>query len=293
MLRIFPKLEKEDFKVLAAVEFGMASHAYTPVEDLVKLSGLHEKELSYRLRRLNKFKLLIYSPSPRPGFTLNSLAYDCLALHSFVESGVLEAVGPPIAMGKESDVYLGLAPDRSRLALKFMRIGRTSFRQTRRLRSYVELRGHISWLYQCRLAARREYDVLTKLHCLGVRVPRPVAWNRHLLALGFFEGVELAYYGRLGDPQRIFKSVVGDLRRVYLEAGVIHGDLSEYNVLVSEDEDFMVIDWPQYVTVDDPDAEAYLRRDLGNLSSFFSKKQGLDVNVDRVVAYVKGLSSRL
>ena len=49
--------------------------------------------------------------------------------------------------------------------------------------------------------------------------------------------------------------------------GVVHGDLSEYNVFVS-DEGVTVIDWPQYVEVGDERAKGLLERDVGEMTDF-------------------------
>lgn len=292
-LNAYNRLEDEDFKVLAAIELGMSSHAFTPIDYIVRVSSLHEKEVSYRLRKLNKLKLILSRSSPQPGFAINSIAYDCLAIRSMVKSGILKAIGDALAEGKESDVYLGLSPEDMKLVLKFLRIGRTSFRQTRRLRSYVEQRDHISWLYQCRLAANKEYEALSILYKLGVKVPKPIACNRHLLVVSFFDGVELAFCGEIEDPNGILLDILGEVRRVYIEASIVHGDLNEYNILVSSDGDICIIDWPQYITLDHPGSIDYLRRDIRNILTFFRRKYDVDVDFDRVMGYVTGLSSTL
>ncbi|MCS7112831.1 MAG: RIO1 family regulatory kinase/ATPase [Nitrososphaerota archaeon] len=292
-LKVYPRLEDEDFKVLAAIELGMSSHAYTPIDYVAKLSGLHEKELSYRLRKLNKLKVILSSRSPQPSFAINSIAYDCLALRSLVKSGVIEAIGSPLAEGKESDVYLGLSSDGAKLVLKFLRIGRISFRQTRRLRSYIEQRDHISWLYQCRLAAFKEYEAISSLYKLGIKVPKPIAYNRHLLVSSFFDGIELAFCRELEQPDKILADILDEVRRVYMEAYMIHCDLNQYNVLVSSEGDICIIDWPQYITSSHPEALNYLKRDIRNISSFFRRKYDIHLDIDRAVNYVTGLSSTL
>ncbi|MEM4462223.1 MAG: RIO1 family regulatory kinase/ATPase [Candidatus Bathyarchaeia archaeon] len=292
-LNAYNRLEDEDFKVLAAIELGMSSHAFTPVDYIARVSGLHEKEVSYRLRKLNKLKLILSRRLPRVGFAINSIAYDCLAIRSMVKSGILKAIGDALAEGKESDVYLGLSPEDIKLVLKFLRIGRTSFRQTRRLRSYVEQRDHISWLYQCRLAANKEYEALSILYKLRVRVPKPIACNRHLIVVSFFDGVELAFCREIEDPSSILLDILSEVRRVYTEASIIHGDLNEYNILISSDGDICIIDWPQYITLDHPGSIEYLRRDIRNILSFFKRKYDVDVDLDRAIGYVTGSSSML
>jgi RIO kinase 2 len=61
---------------------------------------------------------------------------------------------------------------------------------------------------------------------------------------------------------------------------VIHADLSEYNIFVSED-GVQLIDWPQYVNRAHPHAEEFLRRDVSNVLTHFERKYGLRRDVDK------------
>jgi RIO kinase 2 len=63
-----------------------------------------------------------------------------------------------MGVGKEADVYDALNSDCKRIAVKFHRLGRISFRQTRRKRGYT--REHSTWLFQSHLAAEREYQAM-------------------------------------------------------------------------------------------------------------------------------------
>jgi RIO kinase 2 len=62
-------------------------------------------------------------------------------------------------------------------------------------------------------------------------------------------------------------------------AGVVHGDLSEYNVLVVEDTP-VLFDWPQWVSSSHPSALYYLKRDLLNILKFFKRKYSLDYDLE-------------
>jgi RIO kinase 1 len=72
-------------------------------------------------------------------------------------------------------------------------------------------------------------------------------------------------------------------RRLY-RAGLVHGDLSEYNLVVHDDRVY-VLDLGQAVTVHHPNARDFLERDCHNVASFFSR-QGFDVTGDELLAYV-------
>jgi len=293
VLNVFRKMEPEDFRVLTAIELGMVSHEYTPFEDVLRYSSLPEEEVRYRISRLNGFKLLRSISRPFEGYALNYYSYDFLALNALVKAGKLEALGKPVGIGKEADVFDGLAPDGKKVIVKFHRVGRVSFRQTRRIRRYVADRRHISWLYQSRIAAEREYEALKTLVKARAKTPRPIAQNRHVVVMSYFSGVELIDVAYIDEPKLLLKDIIDEVRRIYLEAGLIHGDLSEYNIVVKEDGDFLIIDWPQFVKRGEPGFEFYLRRDLRNLLNFFRKKFGLKMSLDDVVSYVTGASEGL
>ncbi|MDW8049330.1 MAG: serine/threonine protein kinase, partial [Nitrososphaerota archaeon] len=133
----YRNLEPEDIHVLSAIELDMSRHKYVPKTDLLSMTGLSAKELDYRLNRLNKLGLLYSWTGPYTGYVLNNAGYDCLAINALVKAGVLESFGKPLGIGKEADVYDALSPSGERIAIKFHRLGRVSFRKTKRLRGYA------------------------------------------------------------------------------------------------------------------------------------------------------------
>lgn len=73
------------------------------------------------------------------------------------------------------------------------------------------------------------------------------------------------------------------VRRLY-DAGLVHGDLSEYNVVVYEGE-LVVIDVGQAVTIHHPNSATFLERDCRNVANFFAR-QGADADPDDLLSYV-------
>lgn len=285
--RVFRQLEPEDIKVLATIEIDLSRHRFVPEKDILKLSGLSEKEVKYRLERLNSLGLIYRWIGPYVGYILNMAGYDCLALNALVKAGILESLGKPLGVGKESDVYDAITCSGERVAVKFHRLGRTSFRQTRRLRGYLLDRRHASWLYQSRLAAEREIEALKLVYPCGVSVPKPVGYNRHVVVMGIIEGECLFRFTEIPDPEAILDEILENIRRAYIKARVIHGDLSEFNVVLTPDWRILIIDWPQYVRTDHPNAEALLKRDVWNVLRFFKRKFGLSRDLQLTLDYVK------
>lgn len=286
-VQVFLSLEPEDFRVLLAIELGMSHYRYVPEDTVPKLANLPQREVTYRLPRLRKLHLIKRWRGPYTGYQLNMAGYDCLAINALVKANVLEAFGKPLGVGKEADVYDALTPSDQQVAVKFHRLGRTSFRQTRRKREYIAERQHISWLYQSRLAAQKEFEALKLVHLHGVSVPEPIQHNRHVVVMSMIEGSELVDYIRIPEPQTVFNEILLNLRKAYLEAEVIHADLSEFNVIVQPDGHVLIIDWPQYVSKNHPNADQLLKRDIGNIVRFFQRKFKTKTRLKEALAYVK------
>jgi len=287
---VFPNLEPEDYRVLLAIELGMSKHEFVPVSDLPNLAGLAHRQVEFRLSRLGKLKLIRRWVGSYVGYALSTVGYDCLAINALVKSDVLAAFGKPLGVGKESDVFDALAPNNERVAAKFHRLGRTSFRQARRVRGYIADRGHISWLFQSRLAAEKEFEALTLVFPCGVSVPRPVSHNRHVVVMGMIEGVDLYRVPEIPEPAEVLDEILENVKRAYQAAGVIHADLSEYNVILKPDYHVLVIDWPQFVTRDHPNAGMLLERDVHNVLQFFQKRFRVKRDLKETLDFVKKLT---
>jgi len=287
-VQVFRNLEPEDFRVLLAIEVGLSRHRHVPEEAIPKLANLTQREVEYRLPRLQKLRLVGRWLGPYTGYQLNMAGYDCLAINALVKANVLEAFGKPLGVGKEADVYEALKPEGQHVAIKFHRLGRTSFRQTRRKRGYIAERQHISWLYQSRLAAQKEFEALKLVYPHGVSVPEPIQQNRHVVVMGVIEGSELVDYIQIPDPQNVLNEVLLNLRKAYVDVGLIHADLSEFNVIVKTNGHVLIIDWPQYVRKDHPNADQLLKRDVRNIVRFFQRKFKTKTRLKEALAYVKG-----
>jgi RIO kinase 2 len=281
-VKIFRTLETED----------LSEHEFVPKEQVAKFSKLNlERDVDFRITRLNKLGLIYQMRGAYVGYTLNYAAYDCLAINALVKGGILEAFGKSLGVGKEADVFDALDPKGERIAVKFHRLGRISFRATRRSRGYTP--EHAGWLHQSRLAAEKEYRDLSLLYPCKVSVPKPISQNRHVVAMGMIEGAELANWRRIPKPCTILMKILRNVRKAYLKAGVVHADLSEYNIMLKPNMGILIIDWPQYVTKDHPNAQQLLARDVQNVLEYFRRKHKLAAKLAEILDYVTGKSKTL
>ena len=131
--------------------------------------------------------------------------------------------------------------------------------------------GHCSWLIASRRSAEREYLALTTLHP-KVSVPLPIAQNRHTVVMALINGPNLNHC-RLEEPQETLDEILMYAGNAYRQ-GIIHADLSEYNILMEEGR-CVFIDWPQWIETSHPNALTILERDIDNILTFFKRKYQL------------------
>ena len=285
-VQIFRELESEDFRILNIIEAAMAKREFVPEEQIKKYAKLPMDRIEFTLGKLNKLGLIYQTRGAYKGHTLNYAGYDCLAINTLVKAGLISSFGQTLGVGKEADVYDALSPGGRRIAVKFHRLGRISFRQTRRKRGYS--REHSTWLFQSHIAAEKEFQAMKLVYENGVSVPEPISQNRHVIAMGMIEGAQLSKYKDMGKPEKVLKEILGNVRKAYLEAHVIHADLSEYNIILKPEGHILIIDWPQAVKTDHANAEELLERDLKNVLVFFSRKFKMSLNMKEACDYVTG-----
>ncbi len=282
---IMKSLKDHDYKILLAMERLHLRYEYIPIDILARQLRKSVEDLLEDLDKLHKLGLIGRRKQEYLGYVLRQYGRDALALKYFVDHGVLDAVGIKLGVGKEADVYDGLSPSGYRIAIKFHRVGRSSFRQTKRLRSYGE---PSSWYKQSCTAARREYEALEALYPLGIKVPKPISHNRHAVIMDIIIGDPLYVITDLPDPLQTFTEIIENVKKAYHEASIIHADLSEFNVIVKPDFDILIIDWPQWIPKNHPRSFEYLKRDIVNLTRFFNRRFGLNIDVEGALKDIKG-----
>lgn len=209
-------------------------------------------------------------------------------LQALIDDGVIDAVVRSLKSGKEAAVYVVRAGSELRCAKVYKNMSQRSFQQRAQYQEGRQVRGS----RQTRAIGKRtkfgrkeeesawkntEVDALYKLMDAGVRVPKPYGYSDGVLVMELVTDAEGRSAPSLGDVEltpdqarEYHHFLVQQVQRM-LCVGLIHGDLSEYNVLVGT-EGPVIIDLPQAVNAaGNNSARAMLLRDVDNLTATLAR----------------------
>ena len=209
-------------------------------------------------------------------------------LQALVEEGLIDTVVRQLMSGKEAMVYVVRCGDETRCAKIYKEATQRSFRQAvdytenRKVKNTRQARAMAKGTKFGRQAAEAawqsaEVDALYRLAAAGVRVPRPFNFLEGVLLMELVTDEHGDAAPRLNDVEftpeqarRHHATLLVEVVRM-LGAGVVHGDLSEFNVLLAGDGP-VIIDLPQAVdAAGNNHAKRMLLRDVANLRDFFGK----------------------
>ena len=203
-----------------------------------------------------------------------------------VEEGLIDEVMRQLMSGKEATVYVVRCGEEIRCAKVYKESNQRSFHQAvayqegRQVKNSRQARAMEKGTRFGKKMAEEvwqnaEVDALYRLAAAGVRVPKPYICFEGVLLMDLVTGADGNAAPRLNDVEldhalaldyhaRLLREVI-----LMLNAGVIHGDLSEYNILVDE-QGPVIIDLPQAINASSSSvAASMLERDVTNLANFF------------------------
>ena len=202
-------------------------------------------------------------------------------LYHLINRHVIDVMYGAVASGKESKLYLALNPQEELVAVKIYLTSSSEFR--RGILRYIEgdprfegvRKDTRSLIYTW---AQKEFKNLERAFNAGVKVPRPIAVHRNILVMEFIGDEEgpapILKEVEARDPRRALKTIMSYIHRLFRGAKLIHGDVSEYNIMVKGDE-LVLFDFGQAVLTSHPLAEEFLRRDINNALNYFQRRGAL------------------
>ena len=217
-----------------------------------------------------------------------------MVIYDFMNKGVIDEIHGVVNAGKEARVYWGKDTNGKELAIKIYLTSSADFKKG--MIPYIEgdprfahvRRDTRSLIYTW---AQKEFKNLQRAKDAGVNVPEALAVQKNVLVMEFIgkdgQRAPLMKETALEDSEKVFKRLLTYVKRLYRKGGLVHADLSEYNVMIWKGKP-VIFDVAQSVLVKHPMADRFLRRDLENLHKFFKRKVLDILSVDEMYERVTG-----
>ena len=209
-------------------------------------------------------------------------------IQPLIDDGIVDEVLRPLMSGKEASVYVVRCGEEIRCAKVYKEAAQRSFKQavlyqegrkvrnSRRARA-MEKGSKFGRKQQEDAWHNAEVDALYRLARAGVRVPKPYGCFDGVLLMELVTDEEGSVAPRLNDVSMSAEqacedhAVVMHYVKLMLVAGLVHGDLSEFNVLV-DDYGPVIIDLPQAVdAAGNNNAQSMLRPDINNMTEYYGQ----------------------
>ena len=201
-----------------------------------------------------------------------------LSIEKLISNRIIDYLDFPISSGKEGNVFLGITSNNKTVALKIYRISTATFKH---MTQYIEGDPRFQTMHKSRRDiifnwTSKEYKNLQILEKIGINAPRPIKKINNILVMDFIgqnrQPAPLIKDIQLPEPEKIFKTIIDAISKMYLKAGLVHCDLSSFNILYHNNEP-NIIDLGQGVLRDHPLSNDFLKRDIQNIVSYFKKYQ--------------------
>jgi len=216
-----------------------------------------------------------------------------MTINELRSDGVIRYIKSSLAAGKESKVYLAVAPDGS---LRTAKIYLTVSAEFKKRMQYIAGDPRFSDLKPGARSlimtwARKEFKNMQTAYAVGVRVPLPIAVKKNVLVMEFVGDSEGNPMPALINTEEItlndYQQVIEQMTMLYQKAKLVHADLSEYNIFKT-DHGIMLFDFGSAVDIQHPNSKQFLLRDVLNVNKFFEKR-GIDVlNTTQAVEEIRG-----
>ncbi len=266
-------MDTRDITILRIIDGLWETYEWVPVIE-IKDRITWRIRFNQHIKSLEKLGLIGWNKSTygEPAVKITEKGIDTLAVWDFKKHGVIDDIGNVIGEGKEAVVVYALKDNEPRV-IKFHKYYSAEFHKLKRSLSY----SVINWWRKKigrdirpidfpRAKAQIEYHALQKLH-KHVTVPEPFGINRHAIVMEFIgDKIPAPLLSQVKKEPWMKEEIMEDYQKA-LDLGVVHGDMSEFNVMV-HDKTYL-IDWPQSVPTDFISAEELIKRDKKNLKFAF------------------------
>ncbi len=203
-----------------------------------------------------------------------------MTLYKLITDHIIAYVNGSVSAGKESVVFWAVDENNVDVALKIYLVSTSNFKKRQAYilgdPRFLKLKKGTKNLVF--LWAKKEFKNLSRCHDCGIPVPKPIHVTRNVLVMEFV--------GNNGSPSKVllesqidendYHQAISILKNLYTKAKLVHGDYSEYNIFKTDD-GLVLFDLGSAVDLRHPNAQEFLKRDINNITRFFSKR-GITVN---------------
>jgi RIO kinase 1 len=199
-----------------------------------------------------------------------------------------------VKSGKEARIFWGENPEGDELAIKIYYTWTADFRKgmmkylkgDERFKRIGNSPRSIIYTW-----TKKEYKNLQLAEKAGVNAPRPLAFFRNILVMTFIGegGIPAPVLKEVDppDPSRFYDRLLHEIRLLYENASLVHGDLSEYNIMLWEGAP-VIFDVSQAILKNHPLSDYLIQRDIANINKYF-RKLGVDVREEHdLELWIKG-----
>lgn len=198
-----------------------------------------------------------------------------MTLYKMITDHIIAYVNGAVSAGKESVLFWGVDENENNVALKIYLVSTSNFKKREPYilgdpRFTNVKKGTKNLVY---LWAKKEFRNLSQCYDVGIPVPQPLHVTNNVLAMDFV--------GQNGSPANSllesevdsndYKQAISIIKDLYSKAKLVHGDFSEYNIFKTEN-GLIVFDLGSAVDLRHPNSQEFLKRDINNITKFFSKR---------------------
>lgn len=254
------------------------------LESLNLMSRKAQERLEHREKRFERRDRMLIHDMTKERATVEEVFDQTtrMVVFDLLNSGILYELNGVVSSGKEARVYWGKDKEGKDLAVKIYLTSSAEFKKG--MIKYIEGDPRFKGIKRdtrslIAIWAQKEFRNLKEASEAKVRVPRPLAVKSNVVVMEFIgkDGVSAPSLKEQppANPERTYHQLVNYVTRLYQKAKLVHGDLSEYNIMMWKGRP-VIFDLSQAVNLQHPMADFMLLRDLTNLNRYFNR---LDVEV--------------
>ena len=275
------KIDKDHIAVLRVIEGLHKRYEYVPIDEVASKLPFSAKTTRFLISELNKMEYASFFTHRDTGTAVKvtETGFDILSLWDFKKHGVISNIGSVVGTGKES-VVISAETKNGFAAVKMNRYNQKEFIKIKRSFSWTAIKKVIEDLgireheiNVPRAKAQVEFKALSDLHGI-IPVPEPYAINRHSICMQFIgkKSLPAKILAKvvLKDPKDVLDLIIEDYEKAAKKW--VHGDFSEFNIMITDDGELYYIDWPQAVPANYENADKMKERDLGIIKEYFRKR---------------------